>query len=79
MDKASETIIRLRAQLAASEARVAELEMLLREAWDFPDMPTVGDGLSLTEDDAAEQDEWRLLWDALDARVSTAEAAGARP
>lgn len=45
---------------------------LLKERHDFPDYPGPEEGLVSTEDDHAEQDEWRKEYDALDDRIRRA-------
>lgn len=62
----------LREQVERLTARVADLEALLRRAWDFPDYPSPAEGCVSTTEDVDEQEVWQETRCALDAEIRRA-------
>lgn len=53
-------------------AKAETLLALLKEAHEFPDYPSPGEGMDSDAEDWAAQESWRQAWDELDKRVKDA-------
>lgn len=62
---------------AERAAHVAELELLLKKAWEFPAMPAPADGDVVTYDIAEEQQSWIDEWKAMNAEIQATLEPGA--